>query len=63
MWAMSHPLAGIRQVEADVDEIGVDVGYKGLESGLQDALSPIFRLAVIVSAIAFSRPGSTVGAP
>jgi hypothetical protein len=30
---------------------GVDVAYRGLEGGLQDALSPIFQLAVIVFAI------------
>jgi len=30
---------------------GVDVAYSGLEGGLQDALSPIFQLAVIVFAI------------
>ena len=30
---------------------GVDVAYSGLEGGLQDALSPIFQLAVLVFAI------------
>lgn len=30
---------------------GVDVAYSGLEGGLQDALSPIFQLAVLVFAV------------
>jgi hypothetical protein len=30
---------------------GIDVAYSGLEGGLQDALSPIFQLAVLVFAV------------
>jgi hypothetical protein len=30
---------------------GIDVGHSGLESGLQDALSPVFQLAVLAFGI------------